>query len=490
VNEDDPWAMPIVIDCPHPAEIYPIPGGHRERWKGVFRRYEMTVEQAEEFFGIEFPKETPDERENDILIEVVDFWAWVGNEIWHSVLVTNYPLFEQDDLGNWTESGQKMHFIVEPTPMPEYQRLPYEIRFCFPTTDSRGENFGLSFLYTMIDAVREAEILASRLNMIIDAYADPVYKRVYNTEISPDATPPDVVRGPGQTIDVDAGKGQDVSILQWSGSPPDVKQLMDLWLRFAQEWSFDPSIEGRSGLDSIVLKSGILAKLSIPVRQIESALAAVHARIIHLFTELVKKPLRVRGEVTKDGKTNAYALDVSGHQLQGMQYAHFTVRARFPYEELQNTAMAQAAVQSGLMSVRRAMSKYLFIDDPEAEIDRIDEEQLSRFPGWIQGISQIVLQKMAELLGLTVPVAQNGTEQSPAPPEPQGAAVPESDVQQAVLLRNLNLAGLPESQRRIVDLINRQGQVGSPNALLRGNPGRPIDEDVTGTTGPGVLPGS
>jgi hypothetical protein len=450
-TSDDAWALPVVVDVPHPEQVIAIPGGHRERWKAIFRRMPMTLSDAEDFFGVSVERKTPSDHlqrpaEDDQPIVVYDFWAWVGNRIWHTIFIHGMSDYVADlKAGGLMASGlRELYFIKEPCPMPEYDRLPYEIRFCTPTTDTRPENYGLSLLYPVLDAVEEAEILSNRLAMILDNYADPVYIREYDTNLASSAVPAVIERGPGQTIDVDKGLGQEVRVMQGMGAPPDLDKLREWWLQMAKEWGFDPSIDGTTGLDSIVKKSGMLAKLVVPISEAEKGLAAVHQRVVHLFTHLVRdKSLQVRGEVTVDGSSEAYALDITGSKLKGMGHAKFTIRARFPYEELQNVAAAQALMASGLMSPERIMTQYLFVDDPETELKKIEDYQLRFNKAIDDGLIQMTFQK-----------AQAPPAVDPSAVPPPAEAIPgvqsAEATQAAALTRNLGKGPTPESDMALM----------------------------------------
>lgn len=487
-NEDD-WAMPVVIDVPHPVEIYPIPGGHRERWKSIFRKWTMRYTDAEDFFGVSLPRTTEAtdaERaaEDDSIIDVVDFWTWVGNEIWHCIVAKNLTIYQRNDFGRLEVETRSGHFFIKkPASMPEYQRLPYEIRFCIPTTDKRGENYGLSLLYKVVDAIREVELLANREGMIIDTYADPAILRKADSSVG--GKFPKIERGPGTVIDLDVAKGQDVAYLQWQGSPPDVKDLKEMWLSFAKEWGLDTMMEGKSGLDSIIIKSGILAKLSMPIGEAEEGLEAVHSRVVNLFVKLVGSPLKVRGRRTVDDTTHAYALDVTGSMLDGMQFAKFTIKARFPYEELQVVASANAAVTAKLMSRQRAMTKFMNVEDAIAELDRIEEEDIRLAPEWNTGLIQINLEKvrvmeMAELQESMAPQMGMAGMEQPQPgmeePTPMGTESNPMMAGNMAKMRGLTKGGISEPQMANLDIMqNESGNL--PQQMGRRGPGRPpLDE--------------
>lgn len=505
VEDDDEFAMPVVLDVPFPGDIYPVPGGHRERWKAVMRKWTMTVADAEDFFVCELPRSTNEicaERvsEDEAVIDVWDYWVWVGNAVWHCLFTPNMPTYgEVNDDGERPLLGQdRCEYLWEPSEMVEYSRLPYEIRFCYPTTDTLGEHFGLSLLYLIMEPIREAEELIDRINLAIDQYADPTKLRYFDTNLNADAIASGTEGRAGETVDLDKGLGQDYKLLEWHGSVPDVKTMLEMWLKLAREMGFDPMIEGTTGLDSIIKKSGILAKLTVPIRESEQAWAATYARVVTLLVRMLgPAKLKVQGQLTVNDQATSFVMEVSGTQLKGMNNARFTVVPRFPYEELQNGAAAITVVNGKIMSRQRAMSKFMRIEDPDTELKVIAQEDIKLNPAWgsklvdiallkLQAEAQAEQQQRAIALAASQPQAPVAPPAAPMPQLPAPAGPPPN---QPMTPGNDQLAGMMQGAMPVADA----QMVGNPMQL--GNTtGMPPPTDsiqrIQGQQNPGRPPGS
>jgi len=474
--------FPIVIEVPHPKEIYAVDGGSRGRWSAQFRRTRATLANVEDQFGIELPRTVTDQTAAEAFIEdqtevtVYDVWKYIGRQIWHCIFIDGLPRYVRNENNTWTkdEAASDCYFIKPPCHMPEYARLPYDIRFCFPTSSSDPARYGLSLLYTVIDTVAAAERLQSRHELIIDNYADPAMKAKYNSQESGSAVPPTITKQPGEVIHLDEGQGQDVDILQWRGSPPDIFQMWERMYELSKFFGFDPNVEGTTGLDSFVKRSGIIAKLTLPIKAAESGLAATHARIIRLWTKLVGSgSLTVRGRLTVDSRTQAYALSVKGTQLQGMDQIAITLHARFPFEELQNVTAAKQASDGDnpIISLERARTQYMRIQDADAEAEKIKQEKVNNPMLYVGEMIKLGFQQLqAQQQQLMMQALQ------PPPPAPQGMTAGMDPIS-----RGLVQGGMPDQQMGLVDLQGNTLSTGNiqgapsptaPNDAVFGQPGR------------------
>lgn len=499
-DEDEEEAerdFPIFVDVPHPKEVYAIDGGHRSRWKAQFRRMTSRLADVEDHYGVEFKERILDRTsadaqvDDDTEVQVYDFWAYIGRQVWHCIFVDGIPQWMVDDKGKLIQKEDQCLFVKEPAHMKEYARLPYDIRFCIPTSSTDPARYGLSILYTVIDAVAAAERLQSRHELTIDNFADPTMKAKYNTQESSSASPPQILKQPGEVIYLDEGQGQDVDILQWRGSPPDVFQMWERMYMLAKEFGFDAQIEGSTGLDSFVKKSGILAKLTLPIKAAESGLAATHARIIRLFVHMVKdRKLTVCGRLTVDSQTKAYSVRVKGTDLKGYDQATFTLHARFPFEELQNVTAAVQATQGDkpLISLHRARTQYMRIQDADAEAEKIAQE-MAEDPGmYIPKLIELGFQQMQMQLEQQMMAMQQqmmmGQQQGMMPQSPM-AGMDASNPQGLMASLDQMSAGLtqgaiPDQQMGLVDLGGQPLRTGNqpgvppptaPNDIMQ-NPGR------------------
>ena len=361
------WMFPVVVQSLSPYDVYPIPGGRFERWRAIVYMCFRTKEEIETEWGVELERPRDDDGKeietfDDELVEYTDYWCWQGTKIYNCVLVNN-------------------QFIKEPVEMEEYDSLPYEIFFCREGPDQAGENIGLSFLYTVLEPIREMELLANRELRAIELYADPPVVTIK----APDSPSVDIQTGPGSRIELE--QGESVSYLQWQGNPPDVRSAKDFWGKLAQQFSFPDilsgSVGGTSGLDTIALQQGGMAKVFTPRRNLEMALERLNTKIVRMFQKRrPDKSLRVRGTRLEADEEHTFSFDLKGKDTRGFEYTKVTIRAKFPQEELRNAAIAQGLVASDLYSLRDTMSKFLYVQDPERMMRRRLEEKAEADPQW------------------------------------------------------------------------------------------------------------
>lgn len=407
------YMFPIVVQSISPYMIYPIPGGRFERYRAVIYRAIAPKEQLEEEWGVDLTPEPAEGDENAEVydnepVEYIDYWCWEGTRIYNAVMANG-------------------RFLKEPAEMPEYDSLPYEIFFCREGPDKNsGDKIGLSFMFTLLEAVRELELLSNRELRAIELYADPPLVTIKN----PENPPVDVQTGPGSRIELEAG--ENAFWLNWTGSAPDMARAKDFWGKLIESFSF-PDIAsgvvgGTSGLDTIALQQGGMAKVFTPRQNLEQALERLNTKIIRLFQKRsAKEKLHIRGLRTESDEEHTFSFDIAGKDTKGYEYTKVTIRAKFPQEELRNAAIAQGLVAADLYSARDVMSKFLFVQDPERMVTRRNEEKASSDPLWTQHHIQQLLAKppqspigKALQEGGTGPVATDADKGEDLPPPPGG----------------------------------------------------------------------
>jgi hypothetical protein len=391
-NKDilDFYSYPITVRRIHPRDIYPLPYGVREKWRGILWIVNRTVREVEEEWNVvingtamldEEGSHLTDEDGNlmyeqvgpETYVEYVDYWVWRRSEdgdfkLWHCV----------------TANGQ---VVKEPTSMDEYEMLPYEVYFCRQTPSDSGSRMGLSFLYPIIEPVQEMEFLANRMSRMVEQYADPIMV-VTDQAGSPDQ---DIEKGPGTIIYTNAGG--DAKYLTWTGSPPDVQQMLRLWRDISQD-AFPPIMTGAqggsSGLDTLAQQQGGKLQTNKPRRNMELAMQRVNTKIIRLLQRFsMDTAVNVVGQRPEGDENMPFAISIKGKETRGFENTIVTVRGRFPQEELRNVVVAAQAVGAGLMSKRTASGKYLFVQDPEKENRLWMEEQFITNPAWQQFFFQM-----------------------------------------------------------------------------------------------------
>lgn len=397
------FAFPIVVQSLHPSTVYPLPGGRYERWRGVFQYISRMVGEIEAEWNKKVPRKQAvgedgmpltndyggkimEELFDDTFVDYVDYWCWKGMKIYHAVLANG-------------------GFIKPPTEMAEYEALPYEIFFCRPTSFVTGELYSLPFLFTIIDSVKQLELLANRAMRAIDLYADPALVLPVSGEVG------DIEKGPGSTIVVEPGETP--YYLQWQGNPPDVPRMIDFWQSLIREHGFPPVLSGAmggtSGLDTIALQQGGLAKLFQIKRNAELALQRMNTKVIRMFQKFSNdEPLQVRGVRMEADQEHPFSFQIKGADTKGYEYTHVTIRAKFPQEELRNAAIAQGLEASGLMPKEDIMTKFLYIQDPERAQEIMRREKAFNNMKWLD----YILQKLT--VGPSSPIAQALQESQPA----------------------------------------------------------------------------
>lgn len=420
------YMFPILVQSISPYYVYPVPGGKFERWRAVVFLADRQKAEIEDEWGIKIEPQAAGDDEpiqefyDDTLLEYVDYWCWHDDKIYNAVLADG-------------------EFVKEPQEMEEYEGLPYEVFFAREGPDkTAGEHVGLSFLYTVLEPIKEMELLANRELRSIELYADPPIV----TKKNQDSPSIDVQTGPGARIEIETG--EDVFYLQWQGNSPDVRAAKDFWSKLAQQFSFPDIfsgvVGGTSGLDTIALQQGGMAKIFTPRRNLEQALERLNTKIIRMFQKRrPKDTLRVRGTRMEADEEHTFAFDIKGNDTKGFEYTKVTIRAKFPQEELRNAAIAQGLVTSQIYSKRDTMSKFLFVQDPERMRRRIQEETAEDNPMWAEfhikqllaappqsPVSQALTPTEGEV-GEGGVVGPEPTDQLPPPPDGAGPLGPEAE---------------------------------------------------------------
>ena len=390
-NKDalDPYAFPVLEQSIDPADVYPLPNGVRERWRGMIWCVKRTVREVEEEWACKLDGEMmhdPDtglpmydahtgdpcyeEMAPDSLIDYVDYWVWKRDD---GKGGTDWTLW------NCVLAGEQS--VKLPTPMYEYKMLPYEVFFCRASTSRAAHLLGLSFMFPLIEPVQEMEYIISRMLRMADQYADPIL-------LVKDATgnPADIEKEPGTVITV--GEGGDAHYVTWQGSPPDFNRILQLERDLAQD-AFPPVMAGimggSSGLDPAALQQGGKMQTNRPRRNIEQAMQRCNTKAISLLQAFsMNEDIVVFGECTEGDEQVTYTLKIKGKDTKGYENTAVHIRGRFPGEELRNVALAAQAAGTGLMSSRNASKRFMYVQNPEKEYRMWLQEQTIKDPQWRQ----------------------------------------------------------------------------------------------------------
>ena len=416
------YHFPIEIKNLDPYDVFPIAGGTHEQWKAVVHRSLMKVYEVEEQWGVTLNHNDLDREDEELdwttplhpekSVEVVDYWAWEGDQIIHAVIA-----HEQ--------------FVMRPSVMKFYDCLPFTIFHCAKTTSTLGGNMGLSVNYALVDSVSEMEWLLNRHMRIADLYADPtmVIRRV-NDE------PVDIEPGSG-TIEI--LEGEDVYYLQFRGTLPDLDQLTQFFRIQIDEEGFSLPQAGQSGIDTIAQQQASLIKVFKPVENAQMALEDVNAKVVGLSQRYSwNDNIEVMGRMDSEDNVESFAFNVKGKDTKGMRNTKVHLRARFPLEELRNVAAAATLKNSELMPTKVVMRRLLNAQDPDSWRDEIISTRAEDNPMVMQQLIDTQLQT----------IAQRSTIQQMVQDELQAAAAaqgPQQGMSPADLRGQMSQMGTPQS---------------------------------------------
>lgn len=393
--------FPVELSVPFPMTIYGIPGGRDEPYRAMFQSINIDWMTLLEQLPPQFHRRLPlsrvvtdlDGKEKQIpygpgdMVNYVDFWREVivqerttgmyRKQVWHAILVED-------------------KFVKPPTYMPEYEFIPYTVGYCINDTDpENGENMGHPFMYKVLDAVKNLELDVSRAQRALEMYADPVVIVESNDE-----SPPRFSKLSGAINFIKAGES--VRYLQWNGSPPDVRMMLDFHQNQVMEMAFPgPGIGvfgGKSGIDTLAQQRAALSKIMEPKSNMEMLLDRVNTKIISLVQRFAPDtPISVRGQLETDDGVEPFSYTIRGRDTRGLRYTQTTLRARFPMDELQNAATVGSMLAQKAYSREAAMKKFYFVRDTKKMLKEIRTDEAASHPGWVGFFQQILQTKFQEM---------------------------------------------------------------------------------------------
>lgn len=359
------YQFPVSVKSIHPREIFPIPGGTHERWKAVIHRTWMKVFEVEDEWNVTLHMSDEDNVEMDEdfdytlplnpdkEVEVIDYWCWYNNSIYHCVVAHN-------------------QFVMRPANMKFYDTLPYTIFFCGATTSDRAINMGLGINYALVDTVAEIEWLANRMLRIADQYADPilVVTRINDDQITTD---------PASKV-IDLIEGESANYLTHTGSLPELDKLLSFFRQQVEEEGFS-TIAGESGIDTIAQQQGAMIKIFKPVENAQLAWEDVNFKIVGLMQHYSwDKSIEIAGKMAADDDQEAFNFSLKGSDTKGCRETNVIIRARFPMDELRNMSAAAAAKNSELMPIDVIQRRFLGSTDTESWNNKILKQRVRNSP--------------------------------------------------------------------------------------------------------------
>lgn len=435
--------IPLRVQVIDPEAIIAVPGGPR-RWLGIGRVEQRSVLDIETIYGVRIQKFAylSDEMKSTTMGEFIDFWDYhmkdkpiinaEGQEVYNSVLgkietapklcVRNTVFFE----------GQA---LFGPREMPGYKDLPYTIQFFKPTSKEPGDWH--SILSPLESSVALLERTFNRRAHQIDVFTSlPIVSKTQ----------------PGRAVKIDPGLYNHVNITpdesiefpSWNGNPPDLNFHIEFLRSRIQQ----------SGFSDVMFGAGASQVAGYALSQLgDQNRIRMEQPITHLellLTHWAKKSLSLLGEFAQGAQICVYGQHRGKDYLEYVEVDDlnkYAVRAEiipeYPNEETRKTAMATQV--KGTLSDYTIRERYLGIEQPDDEEERIIIETVARHPVTIQysimkelkeqadagdDIAAMTLQQMQAGM---IPGAQPGRPKEPNNPEqltgtqsPTGQPVPQA----------------------------------------------------------------
>ena len=395
--------VPITIQVIDPLKFFCLPGGPK-RWLLMGREENMTVMDVELIYGVKIDKfaHLSDMEKSTTIGKFVDIWDYVSVEdIIPGSFTDLAPSLDSVPVsGDMTEgvTQVKTHLAIRNTAMfdmiplrgPEimtgYEELPYTVQFYKPT--GSDSNQWQSILSPLEDSVSLLERSFNRRAYQIDVFTS--LPLVTKTQ-------------PGRTINIDPGLYNSVSISPdesiefptWPGNSPDLEMHMDFLRSRIQQSGFSDVMFGQGSGEAAGYAMSQLGdqnriRLEQPIKHIEL-----------LFTSWAKKSLQLLNTFATGtsifvyGKQRGtdYADNVKIDDLSGYQ-VRSEIRPDFPNEEQRKVAMASQV--KGLMSGYTILEKYLGIEQPEDEQDKMFIEKVTQHPASVEYAVRKELDKRAQ----------------------------------------------------------------------------------------------
>lgn len=346
---------PITQQALDPRQVFWERGNPpRGRFRTVFYEFESTVADIQAAYGVHLDSRL-DEKHNPLMLDyeerrtVVDWWEWVGDELYHSIFTELHSPVRGELGGQW---------IKPPTPMPEYFVLPYHIYPFFETGSYHPHEWAIGPLYALTDIPHWMEILASRQMRSMELYIDPIIlaKRGPNGSQQPIS----LQKEPGAIIDLLAG--DDVSYLQWQGAPPDIQRLWELMDGIIHELAFSKVLMAQGSSDATGFRTALdretsLLKIAKGLQNYERTRARLYAARAYAVGKLsagVEIPA-LGEEQDEKGEGRAYLVSLTGDRVAAYRSIKVEVKPRFSGDLQRDINTATQATASMLWSLDDAM---------------------------------------------------------------------------------------------------------------------------------------
>lgn len=402
--------VPICTKVIDPLKFFCLPGGPK-RWLMVGRKEVMSVLDVEIMYQVRIEKYAHlTERDRSTTVgELVDAWDWVSVE--SPVLSAEGTPAYNDVLGKpETYKSMKIRntIMFDGTPlrgpviMEGYTDLPYSVQFYKPT--GKNPSHWQSILSPLEDTVQLLERSFNRRAYQIDVYTG--LPLVTKTQ-------------PGRKVNIDPGLYNHISISPdesiefptWPGNAPDLQMHMDFLRSRIQQSGFSDVMFGQGNGDSAGYAMAQLGdqnriRLEQPIKHIELLFTAWAKKTLALLDHFaVGTSICVYGRQRGADYVDYVSVDdLAGYQVRS------EIRPTFPNEEQRKVAMSTQV--KGTLSNYTIMERYLGVEQPEDEEERILIEKVTNHPASVQYVVMKELSKRAkngdEIAAQTLQAMQQG----------------------------------------------------------------------------------
>lgn len=353
--------VPIRLQIVDPLKFFALPGGPK-RWLMMGREETMTVLEVELAYGVPIKRYSymTDEMKSQTKGIFVDVWDWVRMDMPDGskcLCVRNTIIFDNEA-------------IIGPRIMDGYKDLPYTFQFFKPAED---------------DAAGWQSII-SPLESSVALMERTFNRRAYQIDVFT-ALPLITKTQPGRRVQVDSGLFNSISLSpdesmefpRWPGNPPEVQMHLDFLRSRIQQSGFSDVMFG-SGQSQVAgyalsqLGDQNRIRLEQPIKHLQL-----------LLTIWAKKTLRLLKHFTSGAVICVYGVHRGKDYVDYVEMDNIEgygvraeIRPNFPNEQQRKVAMATQV--KGILSNYTIMEKYLDIEQPEDEEERLIIEGVARHP--------------------------------------------------------------------------------------------------------------
>jgi len=392
---------PMCLKVLDATEIKFIPGG-KGGFDHIFRIVQMSPYQVEQEFGMLPPKyatwSLSQKMDLASKAELVDYWCRTEMEIEQPVIGPDgmprfnlvlgqpevYTVKKEVIQHALTYSGE----VMWPLAIADgYEDLPFEIGKFKPTRklDPVGFDSIIRPLEGTIDFLEKS--VNRRMHQVKVYTGMPMVARV--------AAGRGVDIDPGLTKVVELTPDESLEFPKWPGNPPDVDQQINYLRARLQQSGFADVMFG-SGTGQVAgyalsqMGDQNRIRLEQPVRHLERMWSEWGRKVLRLIAtfgagSMIRAYGRMRG---KDFVEQIFGQEVSEYLVRAY------IKPKFPNDQVRNHAMATQAAP--WLSPWTIMERYLDIEQPDDEVDKLIQWQATQHPAFKQYAVMAALKEAAD----------------------------------------------------------------------------------------------